>query len=100
MISAYELVFARQVRALGRPGDVLIGLSTSGNSPNVLAALLAGRAAGLTTVGFTGNGSTGMAGSCDLLIAAQTPETPRIQECHEFVYHFVAATVEASLVGR
>ena len=97
--SAYELVFARQVRALGRPEDVLIGMSTSGNSASVLAALAAGRVAGLTTVGFTGEaGSTRMVGSCDLLIVAQSRETPRIQECHEFVYHFVASTVEAVLV--
>ena len=99
--SAFELVYARQVRALGRPGDVLIGLSTSGRSPNVLAALAAGRAAGLTTVGFTGEcGSVPMAGTCDLLIVARSCETPRIQECHELIYHHVAAAVEAELVRR
>jgi D-sedoheptulose 7-phosphate isomerase len=96
--AAYEDVFARQVRALGRPGDVLIGLSTSGRSANVLAALKAARERGLITIGFTGEaGSEKMAGICDLMLAVPSNETARIQECHEFVYHVVAGMVEAQL---
>lgn len=96
--AAYEDVFARQVRALGRPGDVLIGLSTSGRSANVLAALKAARERGLITIGFTGEaGSEQMAGICDLMLAVPSNETARIQECHEFVYHVVAGMVEAQL---
>lgn len=96
--AAYEDVFARQVRALGRPGDVLIGLSTSGRSANVLAALRAARERGLITIGFTGEaGSEQMAGTCDLMLAVPSNETARIQECHEFVYHVVAGMVEAQL---
>jgi D-sedoheptulose 7-phosphate isomerase len=96
--AAYDEVFARQVQALGRPGDVLIGLSTSGRSANVLTALSAARERGLVTIGFTGDaGSERMAGTCDLLLAAPSNETARIQECHEFVYHVVAGMVEAQL---
>lgn len=96
--AAYDDVFARQVQALGRPGDVLIGLSTSGRSANVLAALRAARERGLVTIGFTGEaGAEPMAGTCDVLLAVPSNETARIQECHEFVYHVVAGMVEAQL---
>jgi D-sedoheptulose 7-phosphate isomerase len=96
--AAYSDVFARQVHALGRPGDVLIGLSTRGRSANVLTALRAARERGLVTIGFTGEaGSEPMAGTCDLLLVAPSNETARIQECHEFVYHVVAGMVEAQL---
>ena len=98
--TGYEVTFSRQVEGLGRPGDVLIGLSTSGSSRNILAALRAGRQAGLVTVGMTGDGGADvMAGVCDLVLVAASRETPRIQECHEFLYHFVAARVEAELVS-
>ena len=96
--AAYDDVFARQVRALGRPGDVLIGLSTSGRSANVLAGLRAARELGLVTIGFTGEaGSEPMAETCDLLLAVPSNETARIQESHEFAYHVIAGLVEAQL---
>ncbi|MCS6855220.1 MAG: SIS domain-containing protein, partial [Elioraea sp.] len=76
----YERVFARQVEALGRPGDVFFALSTSGRSPNVLAALAAARARGLRTVGFTGAGGGEMASLCDVLLRVPHEATPRIQE--------------------
>lgn len=96
--AAYGDVFARQVAALGRPGDVLIGLSTSGRSANVLAALRAAREHGLTTIGFTGeSGSEPMAGTCDLLLVVPSNETARIQEGHEFAYHVIAGMVETQL---
>lgn len=99
--SAYEQVFARQVEALGRPRDVLIGLSTSGGSANVLAALRVGRERGLVTIGFTGDsGSKPMGPACDILLAVPSDETARIQECHEFVYHVVAGMVEKELHRR
>jgi D-sedoheptulose 7-phosphate isomerase len=97
--AAYEGVFARQVEALGRPGDVLIALSTSGSSPNVLAALKVGRRRGMVTVGFTGEvGAERMSADCDHLLAVPSRDTARIQECHEFVYHVIAGMVEAQLV--
>lgn len=97
--AAYEGVFARQVEALGRPGDVLIGLSTSGSSPNVLAAIKAGRRSGMVTVGFTGEGGAERMGAdCDLLLVVPSRDTARIQECHEFAYHVIAGMVEEQLV--
>lgn len=97
--AAYDDIFARQVEALGRPGDVLIGLSTSGASATVLAAISAGRRLGMVTVGFTGEAGAGRMGEeCDLLLAVPSRDTARIQECHEFVYHFIAGRVEAELV--
>jgi D-sedoheptulose 7-phosphate isomerase len=93
----FEQVFARQVQALGRPGDVLFALSTSGRSPNVLAALRAAREGGLVTVGFTGQGGGLMAELCDLLLAVPSTRTPRIQEAHEALGHAICAAVEAAL---
>ena len=99
--AAFDDVYARQVEALGRPGDVLIAFSTSGGSANVLAALETGRRSGMVTVGFTGEaGADRMGECCDLLLAVPSRVTARIQECHEFVYHYVAGAVETELVGR
>jgi D-sedoheptulose 7-phosphate isomerase len=97
--STYEDVFARQIDALGRAGDVLIALSTSGGSATVLAAIKAGRRRGMVTVGFTGEaGAQPMGENCDLLLAVPSRDTARIQECHEFVYHFIAGAVETRLL--
>lgn len=96
----YERVFARQVEALGRPGDVLFALSTSGRSPNVLAALAAARARGLRTVGFTGAGGGEMAPLCDVLLRVPHEATPRIQEGHEAMGHAICALVEATLFPK
>jgi D-sedoheptulose 7-phosphate isomerase len=96
----FEEVFARQVEAIGAAGDVLVAISTSGASANVLAALGAGRRRGMFTVGFTGQqGIEGMSPDCDLLLAVPSRETQRIQECHEFVYHVIAGMVEEQLFG-
>jgi D-sedoheptulose 7-phosphate isomerase len=96
--AAYDDVFARQVEALGRPGDVLLALSTSGGSSNVLKALREGRQRGLITVGFTGElGAQRMATDCDHLLVVASRDTARIQECHEFACHFIASAVEAQL---
>jgi D-sedoheptulose 7-phosphate isomerase len=99
--AAYDQVFARQVEALGRPGDILIALSTSGGSATVLAAIAAGRRRGMVTVGFTGEaGTERMSEDCALLLAVPSRETARIQECHEFAYHVIAGMVEKQLVDR
>ncbi len=98
--ASYDQVFARQVIALGKPGDVLAGISTSGRSPNVLAALAAAREAGLSTVGFTGQGgAAAMADLCEHLVAVSTSECARIQECHGFLWHYVAGAVEREMFG-
>ena len=99
--AAFEDVFARQVEGLGRPGDVLVALSTSGASANVLAALRVARERGLVTVGFTGElGIEHMATNCDVLLAVPSTDTARVQECHAFVYHVVAGMTEAQLAGE
>jgi D-sedoheptulose 7-phosphate isomerase len=96
----YDRVFARQVEALGQAGDVLFALSTSGNSPNILAALDAARARGMMAIGFTGAGGGAMAGLCDLLIRIPSASTPQIQEGHEVLGHAICAMVEAALFPR
>lgn len=97
----YEDVFARQIDALGRPGDVLIALSTSGGSATVLAAIRIARRRGMVTVGFTGEaGARSMGVDCDLLLSVPSRVTARIQECHEFAYHVIAGMVEQTLVDR
>ncbi|MDO9709030.1 D-sedoheptulose 7-phosphate isomerase [Paracraurococcus lichenis] len=96
----YERVFARQVEALGAAGDVLLALSTSGRSPNVLAALRAARAKGMATVGFTGAGGGDMPALCDLLLRAPSEATPRIQEAHEVAGHIICAAIERRLFPR
>jgi len=90
----YEQVFSRQVEALGNAGDVLIGLSTSGNSQNVVAALGLARYNGLTTVGFTGLGGGKMAGVSDHLFAVPSKDTARIQEAHCLACHMLCDWVE------
>ncbi|MFQ3622438.1 MAG: D-sedoheptulose 7-phosphate isomerase [Acetobacteraceae bacterium] len=95
----YDRVFARQVEALGRPGDVLFALSTSGRSPNIKAALHAARARGLGTVAFTGADGTGLAALCDVLIAVPARETPRIQELHAVLGHAICGLIEAAAGG-
>ena len=96
----YERVFSRQVEALGQPGDVLFALSTSGRSPNILAALVAARARGLATVGFTGAGGGDMAALCDLIIRAPSTATPAIQEVHEVLGHIICGMIEAEMFPR
>ena len=78
----YDEVFARQVEALGRPGDMLVAISTSGNSPNVVRALEVAARGGLFTVGLTGAGGGGMRGLCRILLETPQAATPLVQELH------------------
>src|SRR6202035_5500210 len=96
----FDHLFERQVRGLGRPGDVLIAISTSGRSPNIIAALQAAREMGLTTVGFTGSGPRAMAAFCDLCLCAPSDETPQIQQVHIVAAHVICGLVESELFGR
>lgn len=96
----YEHVFRRQVQALARRGDVLIGLSTSGNSPNVVAALVEARSMGVITAGFTGNRNGKMDALCDHLVRIPSSLTPRIQEGHIAVGHTLCGVVEAAMFER
>jgi D-sedoheptulose 7-phosphate isomerase len=95
----FEHVFERQVRGLGRPDDVLLAISTSGRSPNVLAALTAARGIGMTTVGFTGEGERPMSALCDHCLAAPASETPLIQQIHIVAAHAICGLVERKLFG-
>jgi D-sedoheptulose 7-phosphate isomerase len=95
----YEAVFARQVEALGRPGDVLVGISTSGTSRSVVAALAAAHAAGLTTVGLMGKSGGAMKEHCDVAVLVPSSDTQRIQEAHIAVGHAVCELVERELFG-
>jgi D-sedoheptulose 7-phosphate isomerase len=94
----YESVFRRQVEAHGRPGDVAVGISTSGRSPNVVAALRAAKERGLATVALTGEGGGELRGLADHLIDVPHPETARVQEVHAMVVHVLCQVVEEELV--
>jgi D-sedoheptulose 7-phosphate isomerase len=96
----YEYVFARQVEALGQAGDVFIGISTSGNSPNVLTALTAARKAGIKTIGFTGKTGGKMAALCDIAIKVPSGHTPNIQECHILFGHIICQIIEDTIFGK
>jgi len=93
----FDQVFARQLRGLGRPGDVLVAISTSGNSPNVLAAIATAREMGITVVGLTGQTGGSMAGLCDRCLCVPSTLTPRIQEMHIAVGHLLCELVEDAL---
>ncbi len=100
---AFEAVFARQVRALGRPGDVLLAISTSGNSPNILIAIAAARELGLSTVALTGRDGGRMAGALgegDIELRVNATVTARIQEVHILMIHCLCDLVDARLFGR
>ncbi len=93
----YESVFRRQVEAHGRPGDVAVGITTSGRSPNVVQALQAARERGLVTMGLTGGGGGRLAGAVDYLIDVPHAETARIQEVHVMVVHVLCQIVEEAM---
>jgi D-sedoheptulose 7-phosphate isomerase len=95
----FEQVFARQLRALGRKGDVFVAISTSGQSPNVLAALKAAREIGLITVGFTRDAQTPMHDLCDIVLAVPSEETALIQQVHIAAAHAICGLVERELFG-
>ena len=92
----FERVFARQVEAWGNPGDVLLALSTSGNSINVLEAVAVAMQRGLTTIGLTGGDGGRLAAVCDIPIVVPSASTPRIQEAHITVGHILCDLVERS----
>lgn len=93
----YNFVFSRQIEALGVSGDVAIGISTSGNSPNVIAALDAARTKGLLTIGFTGEGGGKMVRHTDILFCVPSKVTPRIQETHLTLAHIICELVDREL---
>lgn len=95
----FEQVFERQVRGLGVRGDVFLAISTSGRSPNVLAAIRAAREIGIVAIGFTGADGGSMPGLCDVCLRAPSNETPQIQQIHIVAAHAVCALVERAMFG-
>ncbi len=92
----YEIVFARQIEALGKEGDLAIGISTSGNSKNVILALQKAKEHGLTTLGLSGNSGGEMNKLCDLNLVVPSNNTPRIQEMHILIGHILCNEVDLS----
>ena len=95
----YDEVFSRQVKGLGRSGDVFVAISTSGKSPNILKAVEAAKEIGVTTVAFTGNANTPLAGMCDIALRAPTHSTPQIQQVYFTAAHAICELIEIALFG-
>lgn len=93
----FDQVFSRQIEALGRPGDAAIGISTSGNSPNVIRALSVAKGMGLHTIGLTGRRGGKLKETADQCICVPSTSTPRVQECHILIGHIISELVEESL---
>jgi D-sedoheptulose 7-phosphate isomerase len=93
----FECVFSRQVEALAAPGDVVVGISTSGNSPNVLKALNVAKARGCRTIGLLGKDGGSIRAACSLALVVSSTDTPRVQEGHITIIHIVCDLVEKAL---
>ncbi len=96
----YEEIYARMVQAKGSEGDVLVGISTSGNSPNIIRALQQAKEQKLITIGMTGETGGKMAEYCDVLLNVPSTDTPRIQECHILIGHIICELVERELFNE
>jgi D-sedoheptulose 7-phosphate isomerase len=96
----FEQVFARQIEALGRPGDIAMAISTSGNSPNVLHGVAAANKMGLLTVGLTGRSGGKLRSIVQQCVCVPSDVTPRIQECHTLIGHILSEIVEQQLFGQ
>ena len=96
----YEMLFSRQIQALGRKGDVFVAYSTSGKSPNILKALQTAKELGLITIGLTGNRNGPMNAMCDHVLAMPSADTPKIQEGHLIMGHILCGAIEEALFGK
>src|SRR5262249_32620106 len=96
----FDQAFERQVRGIGRRGDVLVAVSASGRSPNIVRALKAAQDMGVTTVGLTGDGDREMSTYCNLCLAAPSSETQLIQQVHIVAAHAICGLVEQSMFGE
>lgn len=96
----FEQVFSRQVEALGRKGDALVAISTSGTSANIVRAVKTARERGLVTIGLTGEGDAGVGGLVDHWIAAPSAHTPNVQEAHLVIEHLLCEAIEAGWNGE
>ena len=91
----YEFIYSRLIEGIGQPGDILIGLSTSGNSINIIEAFKKAKRKGMINIGFTGESGGNMKEDCDFLINVPSKDTPRIQESHIMLGHIICELVEA-----
>jgi len=96
----YENIFRRQIQALGQPGDVFIGISTSGNSPNVIAAIEQCKTQGISVIGFTGETGGKMKELCDLCVQVPSKNTARIQESHITIGHILCSQIDSALTPK
>lgn len=97
---SFDVVYSRMITGIGRPGDVLIGLSTSGNSTNIINALKAAKENGMHTIAFTGKTGGKMKDECDFLLNVPSTDTPRIQESHILVGHIICQLVEQEYFSK
>jgi len=95
----FKEIFARQIEAIAKPGDVVLAISTSGNSPNVLRALESARKLGLATIGLSGKSGGKMVGLVDTCLCVPSDSTPRIQEAHALIIHILSGIVENAFVA-
>ncbi|GIW75472.1 MAG: phosphoheptose isomerase [Phycisphaerae bacterium] len=96
----FEHVFSRQIEALGKAGDVFIGITTSGNSPNILRALECARKIQLHTIGFLGKDGGKARSLCDIALVIPSPRTARVQEAHKMIYHAMCDYFDAWALGE
>ena len=96
----YHRIFSRQVQSFGQPGDLFLGISTSGNSKNVLEAVEQAKISGLETIGLTGAAPSELSKMCDVCIQIPSVDTARVQECHILIVHLLCAAVEETLFGH
>jgi D-sedoheptulose 7-phosphate isomerase len=97
---SYDVVYSRMVEACGRKGDVLVGITTSGNSKNILAAMEAARKQGMITIGMTGQSGGKMNDYCDIMLRVPSTDTPRIQESHILIGHIICQLIEETIFPK
>ena len=91
---SYDVIYSRYLKGCGKPGDVLIGISTSGNSKNILNAFKQAKTQNITTIGLTGKTGGMMLNNCDRILQVPSADTPRIQECHILLGHIICELIE------
>lgn len=97
---SYDVVYSRMVEACGRKGDVLVGITTSGNSKNIIAAMEMARKQGMITIGMTGKSGGKMNDCCDIMLRVPSTDTPRIQESHILIGHIICQLIEETIFPK
>lgn len=97
---SYDVVYSRMVEACGRKGDVLVGITTSGNSKNIIAAMETARKQGMVTIGMTGKSGGKMNDCCDIMLRVPSTDTPRIQESHILIGHIICQLIEETIFPK